>query len=145
VIAEVSTCERSAVLQQFQQIRQLHPLASDRPLYEILLDKLVGDGHLQYLSLAGRENLTLKLLKYLDYAVNIRPGSEAVYLHHDGGIRGLGLEELLAQPEKLQQVVAPLYLAIEVGTRSVLIDTQDCSLQAINACVHQAQQRAQTP
>jgi hypothetical protein len=130
VIAEVAACERSAVLQ---------------PLHEILLDKLVGDGHLQHLSATGRAGLNLKLLKYLDYAVNIRPGSEAVYIHSDGGVRGLGLEELLAQPEKLAQVIAPLYLAIEVGQRSVLIDTQNCTPTAIAKCVQQAQALAQTP
>jgi hypothetical protein len=145
VIAEVAACERSAVLQQFNEVRQFHPLASDRPLHEILLDKLVGDGHLQYLSATGRAGLNLKLLKYLDYAVNIRPGSEAVYIHSDGGVRGLGLEELLAQPEKLAQVIAPLYLAIEVGQRSVLIDTQNCTPTAIANCVQQAQALAQTP
>ena len=97
------------------------------------------DGHLGYLSKEGMQHLSLKLLKYLDYAVSIRPGSEVIYRATNGFIHGDTLDKLLERPELFADVPKPLYLAIETGAFSVVFDSPDHQPETIHRLIQKAQ------
>lgn len=101
-----------------------------------------ADGHLAFLSREGIKHLSLKLLKYLDYAVNIRSGSEVIYHTNHGFIHGDSLEKLLRYPDRFEGVLKPLYLTIETGEMSVIFDTQDHRPAAIYKLMAKAEQLA---
>lgn len=127
VVLHVPVCSREAVLAALESARQQTGLSSDRPLRERILDQLTEAGHLSCLSAEGLARLDANLVKYLDYAVNVRPGSELIYSLPDGEIRADALEIALKQPEAFSQVERPAFLAIEVDDQSVLFDTHDLS------------------
>lgn len=123
----LSACSRDSLLTLLETAQQNLPLTTDRPLRERILEKLRQTGHLSYLSRDGLDHLTGKLVKYLDYAVNLRPGSEIIYFNDKGHVQGDALEKVLQKPEKFAKVARPVYLAIEVDEHSVLFDTHDVS------------------
>lgn len=123
----LETLDREQVLERLELARRNLNLSVQRPLQERILDKLKARGHLSYLSREGLQALTPRLLKYLDYAVNLRPGSELIYLDAEGHVHGKGLESVFQQPERMKALTGPFYLAIEVGSCSVVFDTQDLS------------------
>lgn len=126
-ILYLETLVREQVLERLDIARRNLNLITQRPLQERILDKLKAKGHLSYLSREGLQALTPRLIKYLDYAVNLRPGSELIYLDAAGHVHGKGLESVFQQPEALKELPGPFYLAIEVGDCSVVFDTQDLS------------------
>lgn len=127
VVLYLQNCSKEEVLNTLESARQNLPLTQLRPLNERLLEKLQQQGHLSYLSREGRQHLNPKLMKYLDYAVNVRPGSELIYQSDNGFVNGEALEEVIQEPEKYAHLQGPFYLTLEVGTRSVIFDTLDLS------------------
>jgi len=127
VVLYLENTARERVLEMLEAAQRTLPFHASRPLREQILDKLQAHGHLSYLSKEGLDRLQPKLLKYLDYAVNTRAGSEIIYFTSEGAIKSEGLEEVFKRPEAFAEVLRPVYLAIEVGTRSVVFDTQDLS------------------
>lgn len=125
VILYVCPSEREQMLQTLEAAKKMFPLTTDRPLRERILDKLQEDGHLSYLSREGLNKLNGKLIKYLEYAVNVRPGSEIIYFAENGHVYGDALDKVLKKPEKFANVTRPVYLAIEVDQKSVIFDTHD--------------------
>lgn len=115
--------KREEVLEALERIHQATPLSSAHPLRERILDKLRTQGHLSYLSQQGLENLDSKLIKYLDYAANVRPGSEIIYRSDTGYVNGDDIQKVIRRPEKFAEVPRPVYLAIEVDEHSVIFDT----------------------
>lgn len=134
---------RENLNRQIEAARQSLPIANERPLQERMLEKMRQDGHLDFLSKEGMKHLSLKLLKYLDYAVSIRPGSEVIYHSSNGFIHGDTLDKLLERPELFAEVPKPLYLTIEVGDISVIFDTQDHQPATIHKLMAKAQQLAE--
>lgn len=123
----VASCTREKVLSVLEQAQQSLALSSDRPLRERILDNLREAGHLSCLSADGLAHLDARLVKYLDYAVNVRPGSELIYTQADGEIKAEALELAFQQPDSFAAVPLPVFLAIEIDGQSVLFDTQDIS------------------
>jgi len=118
-------CDRESTLRTLEAAENMYSLTTDRPLRERILAKLETDGHLSYLSQDGLKNLNAKLVKYLDYAVNVRPGSEIIYFSPRGFVNGDALEKVSQNPAKFDDVPKPVYLAIEVAEQSVIFDTHD--------------------
>ncbi|PIQ24653.1 hypothetical protein COW36_10960 [bacterium (Candidatus Blackallbacteria) CG17_big_fil_post_rev_8_21_14_2_50_48_46] len=143
LILYLNQCTRENLNLQIEAARQSIPLTTERPLQERILEKMKQDGHLGFLSKEGMKHLSLKLLKYLDYAVNIRPGSEVIYRSANGFVHGDALEKLLERPELFEEVPKPLYLAIEVGEISVIFDTQDPQPGTIHQLIAKAQDLAE--
>lgn len=125
IVTYLPNCERKAVLDELERIDKQTPLSTTRPLRERILDKLRAQGHLSYLSKQGLENLDSKLIKYLDYAANIRPGSEIIYRSDTGYVNGDDIEKVIRRPEKFADLPRPVYLAIEVDDQSVIFDTHE--------------------
>lgn len=125
LVTYLPNCERQRVLEELERIDQQTPLSTTRPLRERILDKLRSQGHLSYLSKQGLENLDSKLIKYLDYAANVRPGSEIIYRSDTGYVNGDDIEKVIRRPEKFAELPRPVYLAIEVDDQSVIFDTHE--------------------
>jgi hypothetical protein len=125
VVTYLLNCERKGVLDELERIDKEMPLSTTRPLRERILDKLRDQGHLSYLSKQGLENLDSKLIKYLDYAANVRPGSEIIYRSDTGYVNGDDIEKVIRRPEKFAELPRPVYLAIEVDDQSVIFDTNE--------------------
>ncbi len=121
------SCDRESTLRILEAAENMFQLTTDRPLRERILEKLEQDGHLSYLSQDGLKHLTAKLVKYLDYAVNVRPGSEIIYFSERGFVNGDALEKVAQNPAKFANLQKPVYLAIEVAEQSVLFDTREVS------------------
>ena len=138
----LAPCTRADIARSVETVRQTLPPASERPLQERMLEKMRQDGHLGFLSKEGMQHLSLKLLKYLDYAVSIRPGSEVIYRTTNGFIHGDTLDKLLARPELFAEVPKPLYLTIETGAISVIFDTADHQPETIHRLIRKAEQMA---
>ena len=122
-ISYLPQCDREGVLEALERIDQETPLSTTRTLRERILDKLRTQGHLSYLSQQGLENLDSKLIKYLDYSANVRPGSEIIYRSDTGYVNGDDIEKVIRRPEKFVDLPRPVYLAIEVDEHSVIFDT----------------------
>ena len=116
---------RESVLKMLEVAKQNLPLTTDRPIRERILDKLNAEGHASYLSRGGLEQLSTKLLKYLDYAVNSSPGSEMIVTGDDGSVEVFPIEAVIQEPERFQGVDLPVYLTIEVDKQSVIMDTRE--------------------
>ena len=125
VIVYVHNCARQSVLEALENTHKETPLTTTRPLRERSLDKLQEQGHLSYLSKQGLNNLDSKLIKYLDYAANVRPGSEIIYRSDTGYVNGDDIEKVIQRPEKFADLPRPVYLAIEVEDQSVIFDTHE--------------------
>lgn len=143
-ILYLETLVRETVIERLEAACRSLNVQVTRPLQELILDKLKAKGHLSYLSREGLQQLTPKLLKYLDYAVNIRPGSELIYLDAYGHVHGKGLEVVFQEPNRLKNLVGPFYLAIEVGPFSVVFDTQDISPTHVWRLKKRAEQLSQS-
>lgn len=120
-------CDKESTLRLLEAANNSFSLTTDRPLRERILEKLEQDGHLSYLSQDGLKHLTAKLVKYLDYAVNVRPGSEIIYFSERGFVNGDALEKVAQNPAKFAHLAQPVYLAIEVDDQSVIFDTREVS------------------
>lgn len=144
VIAFLPDCDRAAVLAEIERIDRQTPLSTTRPLRERILDKLHQQGHLSYLSKQGLENLDSKLIKYLDYAANVRPGSEIIYRSDTGYVNGDDIEKVIRRPEKFADLPRPVYLAIEVEDQSVIFDTHEVTPSNIWHLMKKARQVVQS-
>ncbi len=140
VVFYLPHCAREQVLEKLEWASQKFPLTTDRPLRERILDKLQSQGHLSYLSKKGLENLDSKLVKYLDYAANTRPGSEIIYRSENGYVNGDDIEKVMKRPEKFADVPMPVYLAIEVDEQSVIFDTSEVTASNIWHLMKKARQ-----
>lgn len=127
VVLYVSPCTRAALLGLLERAQQALPLSTDLPLRERIQEKLRAAGHLSCLSAEGLGLLDAHLVKYLDYAVNVNPGSELIYERSDGEVVAEALELALREPERFRDVPRPVFLAIEISGQSVVFDTQDIS------------------
>lgn len=116
---------REAILEVLEVAKQHLALTTDRPIRERILDKLNAEGHASYLSRGGLEQLSTKLLKYLDYAVNSSPGSEMIVSEDDGSVEVFPIEAVIQNPERFENVDLPVYLTIEVDRQSVILDTRE--------------------
>lgn len=123
----VHPCTREEVLRLLEQAQQDLPLSTDRPLRERIMENLRQSGHLSCLSADGLNHLDARMVKYLDYAVNVRPGSELIYALADGEVTAEPLEKVLQNPEKYADIQRPVYVAIDIDDQSVLFDTHDIS------------------
>lgn len=144
VVAYLPDCGRAALLARIESIDQQTPLSTTRPLRERILDKLHQQGHLSYLSKQGLENLDSKLIKYLDYAANVRPGSEIIYRSDTGYVNGDDIEKVIRRPEKFAHLPRPVYLAIEVEDQSVIFDTHEVTPSNIWHLMKKARQVVQS-
>lgn len=127
IVLYVEPCTREEVLRRLEAAQQEIPLNTDRTLRERILENLRMAGHLSCLSAEGLAALDVRMVKYLDYAVNVRPGSELIYFLPDGEVRADALELALQHPETFADVARPVFLAIEIDDQSVLFDTHDLS------------------
>lgn len=127
VVLYVQSGERDVVLAQLEAAQQALPLTTDQPLRVRIQEKLRLDGHLSCLSAEGLGLLNAKLVKYLDYAVNVRPGSEVIYVLPTGEVQTEALELVMRQPEAFADMPKPAFLAIDIDEQSVLFDTHDLS------------------
>lgn len=127
VVLFTQSGEREQVLAQLEAAQQALPLTTDRPLRERIQEKLRQDGHLSCLSAEGLGLLDAKLIKYLDYAVNVRPGSEMIYVLDSGEVKTEPLENVMRQPDAFAEIPRPVFLAIDIDEQSVLFDTHDLS------------------
>jgi hypothetical protein len=143
LVIYIQNCTRENLSQQIEAAKQSVSVTTKRPLQERMLEKLKEDGHLGFMSKEGISQLSVKLLKYIDYAVNIRPGSEVIYRAANGMVHGDTLEKLLERPELFEDIPKPVYLAIEVGDISVIFDTHDPQPATIHALMEKAQRMAE--
>lgn len=143
LVIYLQNCTRENLNDQIAAAKQNVPVTTERPLQDRILEKLKEDGHLGFMSKEGIRQLSIKLLKYLDYAVNIRPGSEVIYRSANGLVHGDTLEKLLERPELFEDVPKPLYLALEVGDFSVIFDTHDPQPATVHALMEKAQKLAE--
>ena len=127
----VHECNKEIIDKLLEGLQKNLPLSTSRPMQERILETLTRQGHLSYLSREGLQHLNTKLMKYLDYAVNVRPGSEVIYQGESGHVNGDALEDVMRYPEKYTHLTGPFYLTLEVGDRSIIFDTQDLSQRNI--------------
>lgn len=144
IITYLENCERQGILNELERIDKQTPLSTTRPLRERILDKLRAQGHLSYLSKQGLESLDSKLIKYLDYAANVRPGSEIIYRSDTGYVNGDDIEKVIRRPEKFADLPRPVYLAIEVDDQSVIFDTHEVTPTNIWHLMKKARQVVQS-
>lgn len=125
VILFIADANNETILQSLEAAQQDAPLSTDRPLQERIESKLRNEGHLSCLSADGLSTLTHKLIKHLDYAMNVRSGSEIIYVSANGEIVAEALEKVMQNPQDYVDIPKPVFLAIEAGSGSVLFDTHD--------------------
>lgn len=123
----ISKPSHEAILQSLEHAQHDVPLSSDRPLQERIESKLRSEGHLSCLSAEGLAALNHKLIKHLDYAMNVREGSEIIYVSSSGDIIADPLENVMQSPQDYLDIPRPVFLAIEASNASVLFDTHDVS------------------
>lgn len=127
IVLYLAVCSSTNLVEALEQTDQQLPLTTALPLRERIESKLRTEGHLNCLSAEGLKLLSTKLIKYLDYAVNVRPGSEIIYVLDSGEVCSDPLEEALKKPDKYLTIRRPAFLAIEIHDASVLFDTHDIS------------------
>lgn len=136
VVLYFESLTKPALELALKQLEKKH--ADQEGLEGKILKKLEDSGHLNHLTPMGQDKLNSKLLKYLDYAVNIRPGSEIIYMDDLGSVRGDSLERALALPHEYEDIQTPVFLAIDIEEFSVVMDLDEVTPEGIIDCLQQA-------